>query len=93
MSKDQLKIEKDIMVPPPRRKWTPIRETFVKLRVGESFFVPNSLFAARAITAQSTAAVALFRYRGQFRCRTVDGGVRIWRTSNAPGPVSAFGEV
>jgi hypothetical protein len=44
--------------------------------VGESFFVPN----VSIVKFSSQAVNAAKRFGTKYSCRTVEGGVRVWRT-------------
>ena len=68
----EFKIEKGMPLPLPGRhpKW-PWRQ----LEVGDSFFMPG----AHTGTACRMAGQQALRLEVKFSCRTVSGGVRIWR--------------
>lgn len=73
----EYKIEKRI--PIPARIYggagRPEKYPWGSLRVGESFFVGD-----RSIqTVSSAAGFAAERHNAKYTCRTVDGGVRVWR--------------
>lgn len=67
-------IEKGIPVPPEKdTKKYPFKE----MQIGDSFFIPGAKTSAvisGPITYRKT------RYREQYMCRCVDGGLRVWRT-------------
>lgn len=70
----EFKIEKD--VPVVRASKYP----FPKMDVGDSFLVPNTTTYARdGKTAIAAASRFGLKHGWKFVCRTVDGGVRIWR--------------
>lgn len=50
-----------------------------KLRVGDSFFVPE--WSARKVAVQASACLASKRHGKKFTARSVDGGTRVWRLS------------
>lgn len=60
---------------PDRKVWRSIYP-WRDLDVGQSFFVKDGVFR----TMQAGASLAGKRLNKQFRARTVDGGVRVWRT-------------
>ncbi len=72
-----IKIERGVPFPAtaPRAQLYPFHE----MEVGDSFFVPDS-----TTNRLGSAAHAYVRSRkpgAKFTCRTIDGGVRVWRIS------------
>lgn len=70
-------IEKNLPLP-ERQRGTPGRNAkypFAKLEVGDSFFIPG----IKVQSASRNANYHSMRLGRKFVCRTVDGGVRIWR--------------
>ncbi len=68
-------IEKNVEIPPDGRG-SP-KYPFGKLEIGDSFFVPN-----KKLGSISTLVTWHKTHRGKgknFTCRTVEGGVRVWR--------------
>jgi hypothetical protein len=75
---DVLKIERGI--PMPKRRAAPRKYPFDKMKAGDSFFIETAADRSRAVVQASVAATA--RARGvQITTRTVDGGIRVWRTA------------
>lgn len=64
------KIEKNVPLRSPRKVYP-----WGKMAVGDSFFVPE----VKVTSVTSSATLAGARMGMKFTCRSVDGGVRIWR--------------
>ena len=70
-------IEKGI--PTPELRALAVRRTkypFAKMKIGDSFFVPNGKVNTISVS------VATFHKNNKpkrFTCRTVEGGIRVWR--------------
>lgn len=73
MKNEKITIDRGVPVPPKAgRDGYP----YAELEIGESFFVPN------ATTRQfSSPSQARKRLKRGFTVRTVEGGIRVWRTS------------
>lgn len=56
---------------------TGYRYPWSKMEVGDSFFVTDR--TSTSVSGSATAAAK--RGHGKFRCRTVEGGVRVWRVA------------
>jgi hypothetical protein len=52
-----------------------VKYPFADMQVGDSFLVPRG--TARIVASAAVWAAA--RGYGKFSCRTVEGGVRVWR--------------
>lgn len=65
------KIEKGIPAPAKRGKYP-----FAEMEVGDSFLVPG---AATSAEISSAVSYRKNRYQEQYICRSVDGGLRVWR--------------
>lgn len=70
ISEDAPKIESGIPMPGGSGKYP-----WDEMRVGDSFFVPGKSVSAMGAVAGGRSA----RHGGKYACRTVDGGVRVWR--------------
>ncbi len=74
-----IKVESGIPVPARtnRQGGRPSIYPFADLKAGESFFVPGKT----AKTMSQTASKAAKRLKIELITRTVEGGVRVWRTA------------
>ena len=74
-----MKVESGIPVPArtSRQGGRPCIYPFAGLEVGDSFFVPGKTVK----TLSQTASKAAKRLKIQLITRTVEGGVRVWRTA------------
>ena len=72
----EIVIEKGIPVPKTNRSDRRSKYPFGAMEVGDSFFVKNGNI--RNMSRISSTHAKKMSYR--FSCRTVDGGVRVWRT-------------
>lgn len=70
VARNMVTVDKGIPIPQPRRKYP-----WKKMKVGDSFFVPNDCTANVA----GGAGWAGLKYNMRFVCRKMDGGVRVWR--------------
>lgn len=75
---EEFEIEEGVPIPPQTRtakyKWE-------KMKVGSSFFVPiKGDDDSKALGAKSAASSYGKRHHMEFKTRTVEGGIRIWRT-------------
>ena len=88
-------IETDIPVPPRRRHRLPGREKSSPIRFavealrdapdGSSILIPSAVFSSMAgRPIWRVSSVASLYGAGWYACRTVDGGVRIWRVGKPP---------
>ena len=68
----EYKIEKGILIPPPVRR---TKYPFGQMEVGDSVFIADD-GGGRVIAAACEYGK---RHNKKFSCRTVDGGVRVWR--------------
>ncbi len=81
MKNGELKIEKGIPIPTQSRVGrgpSEFTHTLATMKKGDSLFMPNET-GARIGRRVSSYALAN-KLRGHYVCRTMDGGVRIWRT-------------
>ena len=88
MAEDEInkyKIENGIASSPDYCKWGAVRETFAKLKPGQSFLVPYNNFPRRSQNAMSVMASALRRCVGQYVVRATEDGIRIWRKEDPHG--------
>lgn len=69
-------LEKNIPLPKISRAGHNSKYPFSIMEVGDSFFVPEK--TAKAFTSTVAAAGKRLGDR-RFACRTVEGGVRVWR--------------
>lgn len=74
----EFKIEKGVPVPNTAKGGGRVPHyPFAAMGVGDSFFVAGKT----AATFSGTVAGWALRHNVKFMCRTVDGGVRVWRTA------------
>ena len=71
-----LSVENGVPVPIPRKNWEPFA-ILNRLEIDQSVVVPG----VDIWQAGQAARWRKRRYRKHFTCRTVEGGVRIWRLS------------
>ena len=75
--KQQFKIEKNVPIPPKRGHGKggggPIYP-WPDMKINDSFFAPD-----RKIANFSAPRLYGRKHNMKFKCRTVDGGVRVWR--------------
>jgi hypothetical protein len=69
------KVEKNIPVPPKSRGTGSYKYPFAYMEVGDSFFVKNGNSKRISVSCRGYA----IRKGGKFSCRTLPGGVRVWR--------------
>ena len=68
-------IDHDIPIPKPRPR--PRKYPFRDMQIGDSFYVPQTIVKN---IAPAAAQVAKRMGNGaKFTCRSIDGGVRVWR--------------
>jgi hypothetical protein len=68
-------IDKDISLPPIGKAGSKSKYPWVTMAVGESFFVSGvtlARFSPQVVNSQK-------RFKTKYTCRSVDGGVRVWR--------------
>ena len=69
--------------PIPKDVGPPSHYPFGDLKVGDSFFVPATAGHRALVSARVRSAASVTRWRHiegmQFKTRSVDGGVRVWR--------------
>jgi hypothetical protein len=70
------KVEKNVPIPPKGRTIGPYKYPFAYMEVGDSFFVKNGNPKRISVSCRGYT----IRKSGKFCCRTVPGGVRVWRT-------------
>jgi hypothetical protein len=75
MKNAAISIEKNIPLPVAKKGRT-AKYPWGQLEIGDSFLVNAS---TRSMSVQASAAGK--RFERSFSCRTVDGGVRVWRTA------------
>ena len=82
----EFKIEKGVPMPQPRRVGRPSRYPFLEMKRGDSFFVAAPKGGEKGLRIQVSTALQKMRGRHWpddskvFSYRTVEGGVRVWRT-------------
>ncbi len=73
-------IEKNIPIPGPGGRNPRPEYPFAEMEVGDSFFVPKE--TNRDINQISARASAFGSATNKkFKCSTVDGGIRVWRSA------------
>ncbi len=72
-----IKVEKNIRIPETSAKGRPSIYPFATMDVGDSFFLDGKAVASISPVAASHGQ----KYGKKFTCRTVEGGVRVWRIS------------
>lgn len=71
MKKDEIKIERGVPIPEARGKGH--SAVLRKMKKGESALFPTKIGSIHSLLRQCGFGA------GDFTCRTVDGGVRVWR--------------
>ena len=74
------KIEKGVSVPTITRAKQPVKYPWKELAVGDSFLVPTGAVKPQSVRAAVGQANRTYPDR-RFTSRTVDGGVRVWRSA------------
>jgi hypothetical protein len=69
------KIEKGIPAPPASRA---AKYPFAEMEIGDSLLIPGIKSSAEI---SSSISYRKNRYRENYICRAVEGGVRVWRTA------------
>lgn len=72
-----LKIDKGVPMPKPAKTERPAKYPFSVMEVGDSFLVEGKTATAFAAQLQRAGR----DYGRKFALRTVDGGIRVWRTA------------
>ena len=70
-----IKIERNVPIPKNNSGGTPYKYPWVELKVGDSFLAPN--ITVNVIGGSKRPAEKKTGFK--FVCRTVNGGVRVWR--------------
>lgn len=71
---EKFKIEKNVPIPPKNRNGVGPKYPWPDMKVNDSFFAPD-----RKIQNFSAPRLYARKHNMKFKCRTVDGGVRVWR--------------
>lgn len=72
---EAIEIDPGLPIPPDRGPGSRSKYPWIHLRIGDSFFVPKTTIEKMAANANKAAK----RFGRRFTCRTMDGGVRVWR--------------
>jgi hypothetical protein len=70
----EIKIDKDVPIP---MGYGGYKYPWRGMVPGDSFFVPNKTIKV----VSASVAYASTKYGFTFRCRSIDGGVRVWRVT------------
>lgn len=72
---EETDVDSNIPIPEVTTRGGRSKYPWVTMNVGDSFFVPDihiAKFSGQAVNAAK-------RFKTKYTCRTVDGGVRVWR--------------